>query len=438
MKRLSVVGLGKLGACITACCAARGFETLGIDMDKAKVDAMNNGKAPVLEANLEEMIRAAGNRLRASTNLEEAIEASETTLIIVPTPSQPDDNFSAKYVRAVLEVLGAALKKSSKPDHLFVVVSTVSPGTCGEELIPLLEKTSGRKVNAGFGFCYSPEFLALGSVIRDFLNPDLVLIGESKDFYGERVAALYQAVCENKPYVTRMSIVSAEIVKVSLGAYVTMKISFANTLSNICEAIPGADVDEITAALGSDKRIGRYYLKGGLAYGGPCFPRDSKAFAAFAEKYGCAAPLARATDMVNGVQIERLVQLTLKHLQGRQPKVSILGLAYKPETAVVDESASMILAEELLKRNIQVFAYDPLANDNARAIFGDRVELTSTPGECTRKSDVSVITTPWKGFRELNRKDFNNSEPVVIDCWRILDREALGESLRYVPLGRHS
>lgn len=438
MDRVSVVGLGKLGSCVAACYAAKGVEALGIDLDKTKVDAINEGRAPVTEPGLDEVIRAAGKRFRATMNLEEAVEATDITIIIVPTPSLPDGSFTSKYVRAVLEILGGALKKSPKDDHLIVVTSTVSPGTTNEELVPLMEETSGRKLNEGFGFCYSPEFIALGTVIRDLRNPDFLLIGQSAEKYGDRLAKLYQILCENSPPVVRMSIVSAEITKVSVDAYVTMKISFANTLSNICEAIPGSDVDDITAALGCDKRIGRYYLKGGLAYGGPCFPRDSKAFAVFAEKYGCNAALARATDVVNNEQHKRLVDLTLKHLEGRKPKVSILGLAYKPNTPVVVEAPGMKLAKELLKRNVQVFAYDPLAMENAREVLGDRVQFTSSAGECTLKSDVSVVTTAWKGFRELNRNHFNSKQPVLIDCWRVLDRKVLEDSVQYVTLGRYS
>ncbi|MGH9782738.1 MAG: nucleotide sugar dehydrogenase, partial [Terriglobia bacterium] len=375
MDRISVVGLGKLGACLAACFAARGFDTLGVDMDNAKVDAVNHQRAPVAETNLEQVIRSGGSRLRASCRLPEAVEETDITFVVVPTPSEAGGNFSLQYVREALEVLASALARAAKPYHLFVITSTVSPGSCDQELIPLVERVSGRRLHSGFGFCYNPEFIALGSVVQDFLNPDLVLIGESDRSAGERLARLYSAVCENNPYVARMSLVSSEIAKIALNSYVTMKISFANTLANICEAIPGTDVDAITAAIGADKRIAPYYLKGGLGYGGPCFPRDNKAFATFAHQFGCSAHLARATDEVNDHQMDRLVEVTLQCLAGKKPIVAILGLAYKPKTYVTEESAGIRLAAELLQRDIRVIAFDPLAAENHGTALDQRITL---------------------------------------------------------------
>src|SRR5439155_11277742 len=166
----------------------------------------------------------------------EAIYESDITFLVGPTPSMQDGHFSSRHLQDALKHLAAALKESSKPYHLFAVTSTVSPGTTERVLAPLVESMAGRRLNEGFGMCYNPEFIALGSVISDFLGPDLVLIGQSNDAAGEQLVKIYERVCENRPYVARMSIVSAEITKLSINAYVTMKISFANTLSNICEA----------------------------------------------------------------------------------------------------------------------------------------------------------------------------------------------------------
>ncbi|MBI2288563.1 MAG: UDP-glucose/GDP-mannose dehydrogenase family protein, partial [Chloroflexi bacterium] len=302
-------------------------------------------------------------------------------------------------------------------------------------LIPLIEKHSARKLNEGFGVCYSPEFIALGSVINDFLNPDLVLIGESDTHAGDRLTKIYETACENKPYIARMSVVSAEITKISLNSYITMKISFANTLANICEAIPGADVDAISKALGADKRISPYYLKGGLAYGGPCFPRDNKAFVSFTRKFGREARLAQATDEVNQEQIQHLKSLVLKHLPDDR-KISIVGLAYKPNTPVIEESAAIKLIEELLTKDGEITVYDPLAMDNAREMFADTISYASSLRECLSSSSCWIFTLPYNELKTIDDSFITSNPTTIVDCWRTVDTTRLSSKIKYIALGR--
>jgi UDPglucose 6-dehydrogenase len=304
---LSVIGLGKLGICAAVCPAYKGYKVLGLDIDKRIVDLVNKGKAPVIEPQLQALMDKSRNNLRATQDFEKIIKESDVTFLIVPTPSKPDGHFSDKFLIDALVPLAKFLKDKNKY-HLFVVTSTVSPGTIESDIIPLIEEHSGKKLNIGFGVCYNPEFIALGSIIRDSLNPDMVLIGESDEKAGNILEKIYKTVCDNKPHIARMSIISAEIAKISLNAYVTMKISFANTLGNLCEKIPGSEVDKISRALGADKRVSPYYLKAGLAFGGPCFPRDGRAFVAFAKKYAYDAKLVKATDAVNRLQIELIIK----------------------------------------------------------------------------------------------------------------------------------
>lgn len=436
--KLSVIGLGKLGACSAACFAAKGFDVLGVDINKDSVDAINSGKAPVYEPGLQELISTAKNRLRATQDYEKAIQESDITFLIVPTPSKEDGNFSDKYLRDALKHLSVALKKTDKNYHLFVVTSTVSPGTTEGDLIPLVESISGKKINKDFGVCYNPEFIALGSVITDFLHPDMVLIGESDEIAGELLEKVYEKVCENKPYFARMSIISAEIAKISLNSYVTLKISFANTLSNICENAKGADIDAITKALGADKRISPYYLKGGLSFGGPCFPRDNKAFSVFAAKYGVDAKLAKATDEINQIQVEHIVNLLLSHTFENNGTISILGLAYKPKTNVIEESPGVKIIEGLLKkRDIEIIVYDPLAIDNARAHFEDKILYASSVRDCFTDSSVCVITTPDEEFKLIDESYIANIPTTIIDCWRILDSTKFKNKASYIALGRN-
>jgi len=435
--RLSVIGLGKLGACSAACFSAKGFEVIGVDINKDLVDAINNGKATVYEPRLQEFIMRSQGRLKATQDYAEAIRNSDVTFLIVPTPSRQDGHFSDKYLLDALRHLASALKESPKKYHLFVITSTVSPGTTGESLIPLIESVSGKKLNRDFGVCFNPEFIALGSVVTDFLNPDLLLIGESDKSAGDQLVGIYEKVCENKPYIARMSIVSAEITKISLNSYITMKISFANTLANLCEAIPGSDIDDITKALGADRRISPYYFKGGLSFGGPCFPRDNRAFEAFSKKYGLEAGLARTTDEVNRFQVDRLVKKILGYMaDGPNHVVAILGLAFKPKTPVIEESPGVKIIEELLKkRDIQIIAYDPLALEIARAYFGDNILYASSVRDCLSNASICVITTPEEEFKTIRESDIRHHPMTIMDCWRLLEPSRLGRHVRYVPIG---
>jgi len=437
--KLSVIGLGKLGACSAACFASKGFDVIGVDINKDSVDAINKGRAPVYEPRLQELITASKGKLKAAQDYGEAIRKSDITFLIVPTPSRHDGHFSDMYLQDALRHLSKALKQVNKQYHLFVVTSTVSPGTTEGNLIPLIESVSGKKLNTSFGVCYNPEFIALGSVINDFLNPDMVLIGESDKQAGDRLAEVYRTVCENEPCIARMSVISAEIAKISLNSYITMKISFANTLANICEHIPGADLDAITSALGADRRVSPYYIKGGPSYGGPCFPRDNKAFIAFAKTCNRNAALAEATDVVNQVQGRHIIDLVLENLSSSSNNVvGFLGLSYKPGTPVIEESPALKIIEELrTKTDVEIIVYDPLAMDNARTYFGDNILYASSVSDCLRHATICVITTQADEFRTLSESCIPNGLTTIIDCWRMLDPAKLGPKVKYMAVGKH-
>ena len=433
---LSVIGLGKLGVCTAACFAYKGYKVTGVDVNKDFIDGINDGKAPIVEPKLQELITASEGRLKVTQDYEEAVRNSDITFFVVPTPSREDGHFSDKFLRDALSHLSQGFKKLNKKYHLFVITSTVSPGTTKESLIPLIEAVSGKKLNKDFGVCYNPEFIALGSVINDFLNPDMVLIGESDKYAGDILEAVYKKVCRNNPYIARMSITSAEITKISLNSYVTMKISFANTLANICEKIPGADIDAITEALGADRRVSPYYLKGGPAYGGPCFPRDNRAFVAFAKKYGQKARLAEATDEMNHYQIEHLIDLVLKYVPNNK-RVSVLGLSYKPNTPVIEESQAIKIIEELLKKDLEIAVYDPLAMSNTKAYFGDNILYASSIRDCVSYSSLWIVTTQVDEFKNIDGSYFVHKPTTIIDCWRIIEPDRFKSKLvNYIALGR--
>jgi len=435
LRRISVVGLGKLGLPLAACFAWRGFATIGLDVDSSKLQAVRQGVSTIYEPRLQEIMQASGGRLAATDDYEKTVMDSDVTFIIVPTPSEAGGGFSLQYVLEAAQHLGDALRKKSAY-HLVVLTSTVLPGSTDKELKPLLEKRSGKQCIRDFGLCYNPEFVALGSVIHNLLNPDFILIGESDAQAGSMLAGLYKRFCANNPPVARMNFVNAELTKLSLNTYVTTKISFANTLARICERLPGADVNIVTAALGLDSRIGGRYLKGAVGYGGPCFPRDNLALANFSRSVNVPATLAEATDVINRQQVQWLLELIKGYLPP-EGKVGILGLAYKPHSDVVEEAQGLLLAQALVKEGIGVIAFDPVAMDNARQVLDTSVTLAVSLQECIQKTEVVVVITPWEEFKQVSSKEFSGHKRpcVLIDCWRILERMEQVSDIIYVPLG---
>ena len=436
---ISVIGLGKLGLCLAACFAEAGFETLGVDIDRDVVDSVNRGIAPWFEPGLNNILaRHGGKRLRATLRYTETIEETDITVILVPTPAEADGSHSNRFVESALRLLAEAFGKSRKAFHLFVISSTVMPGSTEASFIPILQRHSGKELNKDFAVCYNPEFVALGNVINDFRRPDLVVIGETLPEAGARLEALYRRMCENEPVISRMSIINAELVKVCLNAYITTKISFANSVANLCARIPGADVDTITGTVGADRRVSPYYFRGGPSFGGACFERDTRAYIALAGAYGVQADIIQGVERVNRLQDKYMAEMVLRELKGQENKtVGILGLAFKPNTAVITASPAVRLIDALLENNLSVVAYDLLALDNAKAMFGTSVEFVSSAARCMEKASVCVITLRSPDLKKSVEEFVPHSPLTIVDCWRMIDAAKLDRSIKYIPLWRH-
>ncbi len=434
--RVSVIGLGKLGSPMAAVFASRGFSVIGVDALPAAVEALNRGEAPVDETGLAELIAGNSARLTARADTASAVTDSDASFIIVPTPSDDQGRFALDAALAACREIGRGLAQKDSY-HLVVMTSTVMPGACRESLIPALEAASGKRAGRDFGFCYSPEFIALGSVIRDFLNPDFSLIGEADETAGAALAQLYTQVVANGAPARRMSLESAELAKIALNSYVTTKISFANTLAEICHAMPGADVDAVTGALGLDRRIGKAYLSGGLGFGGPCFPRDNIAFRVMAKDRGIKAELAKATDLLNHCWLDNHVS---RIAEATPPggRVAVLGLAYKPTSAVVTESQAVQLAQRLADRGYGVRGYDPLARETARAALGPSVTVTETVSDAVARADTIVIANPDPAFKDLDWDSLDLLPGVTVyDLWRLCETSLAGRAeLRYLGYGQ--
>jgi len=379
--KIAVVGLGKLGTPLAAWTNTR-HEVVGIDANPDIVEAVNMGLSPVQEPGVDALIT-----FDATTDYAAAADA-ETVFVVVPTPSLEDGGFSLEYVQAAVD----GLRPHLTPAHLLVVVSTVMPGHMD-------------RVARGLdcGVCYNPFFIALGSVLHDMQEPDLLLIGQGRPRDGLRLVQFWRSMGVQVPTFT-LDYRSAEVAKLALNCFVTMKISYANTVGELCEAL-GADANAVTAAIGHDRRVGAHYLKPATAYGGPCFPRDSRAFIKAAGAVGVDPALARATDQVNAWQHKRLRNQVLEALEGLDGPgvVAVLGLAYKVGTSVIEESPGLALAELLQEQGIEVLTHDPAVYDSG-----------GNPQAMVDRADVVVVTTPWPEYKNLDY-----SGRIVIDPWGI-------------------
>jgi len=434
--RYSIVGLGKLGASMAAAIASRGFQVTGVDVSERAISLLQLGHAPVQETGLAALIAQHRERLRATGDYAVAVAQSDVTFVVVPTPSDGRGAFSLDYAKAAFRAIGRALAEKDGY-HLVVLTSTVLPGAGRHALLPILEAESGKVAGRDFGYCYSPEFIALGSVIRDFLNPDFTLVGEVDERAGRLLEECYTHILANGAPCRRMSVENAELAKLAVNTYITQKIVFANELAALCEQIPGGDVDVVTDAIGLDSRIGRKCLTGGLAYGGPCFPRDNVALRFLAGALGSSASLATATHDTNEASVRQLVD-RIAALSGPGTRVAVLGLAYKPSSHVVDASPGLALARALTELGVQVAAYDPLALESASAALREQVELATSLEACVADAEIVVITTPDRAFLGLPNALRRGSGPVtVIDCWRLLAAELADDPrVTYVPVGR--
>jgi UDPglucose 6-dehydrogenase len=400
IKSVSVCGLGKLGACMAATFAARGYSVVGVDIDPEKIRKVNAGQAPVDEPMLAETIAAGRQRLRATADPADAV-ATDASFFIPPSPSLPDGSFSTEYLLNAMRPVAQAVKKAGKTGHIFVCSSTTTPGAVDSVLIPMLENETSWRCGAEFSVCYNPEFIALGNVINGLLEPDMVLIGESDPGAGEALEELYRNYTRNKCRIARMSIISAELTKISVNSYITMKISFTNQLRMIAEKFPKADINTVLDAIGTDTRIGKKYLRAGLSYGGPCFPRDNRLLAYTARQTGGAAPLAEASDKVNELTKASLLERVTK-LAGAGATVLVLGLSYKPDTYITEESAGLHLAQNLNKQGRHVIVHDfaaTAANNPQLKDFEMLTELNDLSGR--KDIDVAVVCCPWPQYRDL-------------------------------------
>jgi UDPglucose 6-dehydrogenase len=440
--RISIVGTGYVGLCTAVGFATKGYKIITSTHDKQKATLINEGISPFYEPDLQEKLQkvVGDDHLKCTQNRQEAILNTDITFIAVATPNKPDGSINLQYIKTAAKEIGQALNKKDE-HHLVVVKSTVVPGTTQNVVKPIIEKQSRKHCGVNFGLCMNPEFLREGSALYDTLNPDRVIIGEYNKKSGDVLEALYQNFYGKKmPSLIRTNLSTAELIKYANNAFLATKISFINTIANLCEKILGADVNVVAKGIGLDQRIGSLFLNAGLGYGGSCFPKDIKALIAHSRNLGYCPELLEAVENVNETQPYKAIQLcksVVGDLKGK--KIAILGLSFKPNTDDMREARSIPIINQLLKEGANITAYDPAAVRNAKTIFTNKVKYATSAIECLKNADCCIIVTEWDEFIKLKPEDFtqNMRQPILIDGRRIYNPEEFSQKLKFTAIGLH-
>jgi UDPglucose 6-dehydrogenase len=406
--RISVIGTGYVGLVTGACFAQLGHRVICVDIDQEKVEKINQGIAPIYEEGLDELLRTNQERITATTDYTTAIPQSDITFLCVGTPSLKNGAIDLRFITKSTQQIATILKTINRW-HLLVVKSTVLPGTTQQIILPLIETFSGKKVGTDIGLAMNPEFLKEGVAIKDFLEPDRIVIGSSDEKSRTTLRQLYQKfTC---PFV-ETSLSAAEMIKYASNTFLATKISFINEIGNLCKAL-GIDTYDVATGMGFDKRIGRPFLDSGIGWGGSCFPKDVDALIAWAKEKKIPTRIIESTRQVNTEQPLYLIDLLKKHLPHLRGKtIGVLGLAFKPDTDDIRDSRAIPIVTELIRHGAHVKAYDPQAINNFKKLFPS-IEYCSSASEAL-SADAVLITTKWKEFTTL---DYQGK--IVIDGRRI-------------------
>jgi UDPglucose 6-dehydrogenase len=418
---VGVIGAGWVGLVTAACFAELGHTVIARDIIAEKVEALSRGETTIHEPGLEEMLRRNAERITFTTEMEELLAGARLLFVCVDTPPTYSGDADLSRVRAVVADLPA------DGDHVLVMKSTVPAGT-GDSIrrdLPTLPYVS------------CPEFLKEGSAVKDFMNPDRVVIGADPgdEAAADAVAALYEPLGGE---MLRTDVASAEMIKLASNAFLATKISFINEIANVCEEV-GADVAEVARGMGLDQRIGAAFLRAGVGYGGSCFPKDVSALKMLAGNTGYHFQLLTAVIEVNELQKRRVVGKLEKHLGSLLGKrVALLGLAFKADTDDMREASSLVLAARLQGEGAEVVAYDPVASERAAELL-DSVEMAGSALDALDGADAAVLVTEWPEFAELDWAEVAGrmARPLLVDGRNFLDPAKLVEAgFEYEGIGR--
>jgi UDPglucose 6-dehydrogenase len=421
---IGVIGTGYVGLVTAAGFAELGSDVWCVDIDATKIERLRRGEVPIYEPGLEQLLARNAERLHFSTDIASALEHARLLFVAVGTPPTYSGDADLSAVHAVVDAIPPAENRA------LVMKSTVPCGT-GASLL----RVFGEQGKDALGYVSCPEFLKEGSAVADFLHPDRVVVGDGGGWAGDAVVELYAPL--QAPLV-RTDVASAEMVKLASNAFLATKISFINEIANVCEET-GADVVEVARGMGLDDRIGPKFLQAGIGFGGSCFPKDVDALKQLAGNSGYHFQLLTAVIEVNELQKRRVVGKLHKHLGGLAGRrVALLGLAFKPNTDDMREASSLVLSARLHADGASVAAYDPVAEEQARAMVSG-IEFADSPLAATAGADAVVLVTEWSEFLELDWSAVaaGMKGGVIVDGRNALDAEAVrAAGLVYEGIGR--
>jgi UDPglucose 6-dehydrogenase len=436
--KVAIVGTGYVGLVTGACFAEMGIDVHCVDIDREKIMRLKEGIIPIYEPGLEELVlkNYKNERLHFTTDLTDALDDVDVLFSAVGTPSDEDGNADLQYVLDVARTIGRHMKKYI----LVVTKSTVPVGTAQKVKQAILNEQRKRGVAIEFDIASNPEFLKEGAAVKDFMNPDRVVIGVESERAQRLMMRLYRPFLLNNFPVIFMDVPSAEMTKYAANAMLATRISFMNDIANLCELV-GANITNVRKGIGSDARIGQSFLYAGCGYGGSCFPKDVKALIKTAAEYGHPMRILQAVEEVNEDQKQVLFNKLNAHYNGdlRGKRIALWGLAFKPETDDMREAPVLTIIDKLLHVGCEVIAYDPVAMHEAKRRLGDRIEYAGDMYQAVEKADAALLATEWKEFRlptwRIIKERMNT--PLIIDGRNIYDAGELRDlGFVYYSIGR--
>ena len=435
--KIAVIGTGYVGLVSGTCFSELGVRVSCLDIDQKKIDNLNKGILPIWEPGLKDMVDDNMHKglLSFTSDYAEALKDAEAAFICVGTPPDEDGSADLQYVLAVAREIGRNIS-----DYIVVVTkSTVPIGTSEKVRKAVADEIAARKVDIKFDVASNPEFLKEGSAVADFMKPDRVVVGVDSEEAKELMTRLYRPMLLNNFRVIFTDIPSAEMIKYAANSMLATRISFMNDLANLCELV-GADINMVRKGIGSDTRIGSKFLYPGCGYGGSCFPKDVKALIKSASDYDYSLEILKSVENVNNRQKEILFNKVYKYFDGnlKGKKIAMWGLAFKPNTDDMREAPSLILAEKFTSMGAKIFAYDPVAMDEAKRRLEDKITFCKSPYEATENADALLLVTEWSEFRVLDYKLLEKmKQKLIFDGRNIYDpAEVRKYGFQYFGIGR--
>ncbi len=437
---ITIIGTGYVGLVTGACLADVGNNIICFDLDKSKIEKLNQGHIPIYEPGLSTLVEKnhKSGRLRFTTNMESSVNHGDVQFIAVGTPPEEDGSADLQYVLDAAKNIG----KHMKNKKVVVTKSTVPVGTAEQVKKTISDELSNRNVHHKFSIVSNPEFLKEGAAISDFQKPDRIIIGTDSDESAEKMRMIYAPFQRNRDKVIVMDIKSAELTKYAANAMLATRISFMNELANLAEKL-GADIELVRQGIGSDSRIGYSFLYPGCGYGGSCFPKDVKALIRTASDLNQRLQILNAVKKVNDKQklilVKKIVKEFGEDLNGKS--FAVWGLSFKPGTDDMRDAPSVTVINNLLIRGAKITAYDPIAISESKKIFKNTIFYADNPLQALDNADALLILTEWKEFRspdfEQIAKRLKGSK--IFDGRNIYDPKQVGlNKLSYEPIGRPS